>query len=379
MSVPVLLGISGSIAAYKSPDLIRLLVKAGFCVTPILSVNASKFVSPLSLSVVSQTETLMQDHFYSWQMPHLKVLKNAKAFVIAPASASMIAKLNAGMSDDLLSATWLSFHGPKLIVPAMHEEMWESSLAQVDHLKRQGVQVMSPVYGDLASGDRGQGRFPDLSLIALRIQLLRHTPLSFAGQEIVVTLGGTSEPLDKVRVLTNRSTGKMGSYLAWLAHFYGAKVTVITTCPVLDPGFHRVIQVETAEELYTQVMSVFPTADVLIMAAAVSDFTCEKSESKLSRNQGFQLQLTPTQDILKAVSVSKKPHQKVVGFCLEDDNLMTVAEEKFKNKKVDVMVANHSQNIGSEVRTVCILHQNNAQWLENLPIHDVAYHILKKI
>jgi len=379
MSFPVLLGISGSIAAYKSPDLIRLLVKAGLSVTPILSANASKFVSPLSLSVVAQTEALTQDHFYSWQMPHLSVSKKANAFVIAPASSSVIAKLNAGMADDILSATWLSFHGPKLIVPAMHDEMWESSLSQVTHLKSQGVQVMLPVYGDLASGDRGQGRFPDLPLISLRIQLMRHQPLSFMGKEMVVTVGGTSESLDGVRVLTNRSTGKMGSYLAWLAHFYGAKVTVITTCPILDPGFHRVIQVQTAADLTTQVLSVFPSADLLIMAAAVSDFTCEKSQSKLSRNQGFQLQLTPTEDILKKVSLSKKPHQKVVGFCLEDENLLTVAKEKLKNKKVDVMVANHSHNIGSESRTVCILDQNNAQWLENLPIHDVAYHILKKL
>jgi phosphopantothenoylcysteine decarboxylase/phosphopantothenate--cysteine ligase len=330
---------------------------------------------------VSQSDVLSQDDFLSWRLPHIQLAKKADFFVIAPASASAIAKLYAGMADDILSAAWLSFSGPKLLVPAMHDEMWRSVSVQkhVGALCREGAFLLPPVYGDLASGDIGYGRFPDLSLISLRISMLKYPALSFLGKKILITVGGTSEPLDTVRVLTNQSTGKLGSYLAWLCQFYQAEVTVITTVPILDPGFKEQIYVQTAKQMQDAVLSYFSDTDILIMAAAVSDFTCDPSPKKLSRSQSLALSLSPTEDILKSVSALKKSHQQVIGFCLQDQNLLDYAREKLRHKKTDFMVANTSDAIGSDYRTFYIVGEDKEYCFENKPVWEAAYHILSQI
>lgn len=374
----VLLGISGSIAAYKSPLIVRLLRQAGFLVTPIVSQSALQFVTPLALSTVAEESVLTQENFFSGDIPHLQLEREADVLVVAPATANMIAKFALGLADDVLSTVFLSFTGPKLVVPAMHVQMWQNPIVQehVASLKRRGVLFLGPESGELACGDVGIGRMVEPDLVLLAVQALFFPRLELAGKRFLISLGGTREPLDSMRVLTNRSTGKLGSMLAILAAFFGAEVQVVGTVPVVHPGVaYR--HVETVEEMRVALEDTMSWCSSLYMAAAVSDFTVERTEQKLKRTDGLSLNLKSTPDLVSALA-SQKGNRTIVGFCLEDQNLLEVARGKLVRKNLDYIIANTSEMVGADRRSFYVLEaaSDDIVSVENVSLLEAAYQIL---
>jgi len=380
---PLLLGVTGSISAYKTPELIRRLIQASVQVFPVLSRSAPQFVTPLSLETVSGNSVRLADDFT--HSGHIQLAKAGKALVIAPASANCISKCANGVADDLLSSLWLSFRGPKMVVPAMHAEMWENPAVgrNIALLKQDGVKVLGPDYGHLACNDVGVGRLVDLDLIVLATRLLALKPIHLKGKKMVITAGGTTESLDSVRVLTNKSTGVLGQTLAHCAAFFGAEVTLISTRSVMpNPELKKVVQVSTVSELSDAVQTHFKQSDLLVMAAAVSDFTVTPSAQKINRNnQGLSLDLKPTEDIVKSVALSKNPQQKIMGFCLEEAEVLEKkALEKLEKKQLDWIVANTPLAIGAASRTLQV-YKRGSQAKKNVQgdVLSVAYELLQTI
>ncbi len=358
----VLLGISGGIAAYKTPELIRQLKKASLEVTPILTQNAMTFVTPLSVQTVAESQAYTP---HSSEVPggilHLDLARNADVCVIAPASANTIAKLAGGFADDLLTSTVLAFQGPKCIAPAMHPEMWHNPITQknIQILKDSGCIILGPSSGELACKDHGQGRLVDLTLIVIAAQMAAYPKLNLGGKKVLISSGGTQEPIDPVRVITNRSTGQLGNMLAHVAALNGAEVTLVTTVPPCETcHLSQVVQVETADQMQQALLTHFPENDALIMAAAVSDFTVDTASQKISRSQAVQLELKGTPDILKMLSAQKR-HQKLVGFCLASTDLISTATRKLHEKSVDWIVANSPEAIGATQRQMTVISKEN--------------------
>ena len=375
----ILLGISGSIAAYKAPLLVRLLVEQGHEVSTVLSQSAEKFVTPLSLATVSGSEVLTQASFFSHTIPHLE--RQADVLLVAPATANMLAKFALGLADDVLSTVFLSFRGPKIVAPAMHTEMWENPIVQehIVRLRGLGVWVVGPDSGDLACGDVGVGRMVDINLLGLAVNVCLLTGLDFFGQRLLITAGGTKESLDSMRVLTNRSTGQLGEKLAHLAMFYGAEVRLITTVPIhiQHPGL-EVILVSSFSEMQEALHTHLEWCTRLYMAAAVSDFTMIPSDKKLKRKpEGLSLSLDATPDLLSEMS-SQKGDRVFVGFCLDDGELLTVAREKLLKKGLDYIVANRPESVGATHRSIHVLSRTDQaiHTLENASLLEVVYSIL---
>jgi phosphopantothenoylcysteine decarboxylase / phosphopantothenate---cysteine ligase len=379
----VILGITGGIAAYKIPDLVRLLTKSETTVTTVLTDNAKHFVTKPVLATLTAKEPLEDNMvFEAAHAPHLSVVEDPSIMVIAPATANIIAKCAYGIADNLLSTMFLAYVGPKLIVPAMHTEMWQNPITQgnVEKLKKHGVHFLGPAAGNLACGDKGVGRMVDIELIKLKIESLLYPQLNLVGKKVLITCGGTTEAIDNVRVITNRSTGKLGSRLAHMAAFMGAEVTIVSTVSVLDnPHLKEVVYVESASDMREVVNSKIKHNDCLYMAAAVSDFTCNKSGKKFKRSENQTLELEATADILAEIG-SKYSEKRLIGFCLEDHDLETKAKEKMKKKNLDYIVANTSNNIGKQTRSFTIYAQkSDKQKFENISLNDTVVKLLKLI
>lgn len=352
----VVLGICGGISAYKAPELVRLLKKRGCRVTCVLTSAAELFVSKLALEVVSESKVYTDLDRFSSESLHLALAREADVLAVVPASANSLAKFSHGFSDDLLSALVLSFTKPKLLVPAMHTEMWENRAVQRNlfQLSADGFFVLGPIVGDLASGDFGKGRLADLDDIVARILLL---PLPFRhlnGKRLLITAGGTMEAIDTVRAITNHSTGQMGYELARVATFMGARVTLVSTTPVVGTLFDSVVLASSVDDLSAALHAKLDEHDGLIMAAAVSDFKPKVvADKKIRRGQSLILELEATQDILKSL-LPKKRHRTFIGFCLNDTNLAEVALQKLDAKGLDYIVANTSKMFGKAERDVLI-------------------------
>ncbi len=374
----VIFGISGSISAYKSLDIIRLLRKADIKVTPILSESAHKFVTPWSVETLSEAPIVTND-IKEGVISHLEICKSATSFIICPASANIIAKLAQGLADDILSASFLSFRGPKIIFPAMHTEMWENHMTQenVKRLKTAGVVVIEPTSGDLASGDIGKGRLPDIHLIADLIQMSFMKPIELNGKNIIITSGGTSEPIDTARIITNHASGRSGHVIANMAAFFGANVTLIRTKrhPLLDSIITH--DVTTTQELEETLLPLRDDCHKLIMNAAVSDFTINSSSKKLNRNDFKSLELIPTNDILKKFNEKKPSHCFSIGFCLHDsDDLVEIAKQKRIDKHCNIMIANDPTSFGKDQRRVVLIDNKEALTYESISLYSLAYKLL---
>ncbi len=382
----LILGVSGSVAAYKAPELIRLFAKDGISVVPVLTANARRFVAPHALAAVSHSPVYDQLFDGNLGSPHLELGRSVDALVIAPASANVIAKLANGHGDDLLSTLFLSFEGPRLIVPAMHTEMVENKAVEANLavLKSSGVVVLGPVVGDLAFGDVGNGRMVDLPLIVAQTKCLLATDApNLQNVRVVITAGGTEVPIDPVRVITNRSTGKLGHMLASIAAGLGAEVTLITTreSEIAHPEIHSV-WVKTPDEMNAAAQRYFPSCDALIMAAAVSDFTVEMSSEKVQRKGPLVLSGSPTVDILANLG-RQKTSQRVVGFCLESEpNLLKRAAEKLVQKHCDVMIANTLSAMGADRRSATVLFADASRAAVSItdqPLFDFGMHLLREV
>jgi phosphopantothenoylcysteine decarboxylase/phosphopantothenate--cysteine ligase len=390
----IVLGVTGSIAAYKSADLASKLAQAGALVDCILTHSAEKFVTPLTFQSVTGRRAYTDSDLWGNEahVLHVGLGKQTDLFVVAPCTANTIARLANGISDNLLTVTALAARCPILIVPAMDGGMYDHPATQenLEKLKSRGAMILGPVEGHLASGLSAKGRMVEPAEIFGHIRVILGSRGRLAQKKIVVTAGGTQEALDPVRVLTNRSSGKQGYALAQAALDEGANVVLITTPTSLTPPVGaNVVHVESAKQMLDAVLHESAQTDVLIMAAAVADFRpVNAAENKMKKRDGIpQIQLEETEDILKTVSsqpVGKMRPKIVVGFAAESRDLLQNAREKLTSKKVDMVVANDisasDAGFGVDTNRITLLFPDGRQ--EPMPLMsktEAAEAVLEKI
>ena len=344
----IVLGVTGGIAAYKSAEIVSRLRHSGANVHVIMTRNATEFVAPLTFQTLSANQ-VVTDTFEApeyWNVEHVALAKLADIFVVAPATANILAKMASGIADDMLSTTLLATKAQILVAPAMNTGMWTAPATQnnVKVLKERGVLMIGPESGMLACGDEGAGRMSEPETIVGEICRILSRKQDYAGKKVLITAGATRERLDPVRFITNDSSGKMGFAIAEAARDRGAEVTVIRGSVTAEiPAGIRMIRIESARELYDAMMQKAPEQDVIIQAAAVSDYRpAEQKDRKIKKESGSDLTLILTEnpDIAKAVGEQKKPGQTLVGFAAETDNLLKNAKSKLGKKKLDLIVAN---------------------------------------
>ena len=346
----IVLGVTGSIAAYKAADLASKLTQAGTQMDVILTNAAEKFVTPLTFQSVTGRRAYTDKDLWGNEahVLHVGLGHKSDLLIIAPCTANTISKLVHGGADNLLTVTALASQSPLVIAPAMDGGMFDHPATQenLDTLRERGAYIIEPAEGHLASGLTGVGRLPETHELIGHIRLILGRRGLLAGKKVLITAGGTQEPLDPVRVLTNRSSGKQGYALAQAALDAGAEVMLVTTPTALTPPVGAIlIEVETAKQMLDAVMQEFPESDTLIMAAAVADFRPKDvAENKIKKEGGIpQIELEATEDILKAVAglrSSMKRKQVVAGFAAESQNLLENAVNKLQSKKLDLIAAN---------------------------------------
>ena len=402
----VVLGVTGSIAAYKSAPLVRVLKKAGAEVQVLMTPGAERFIPPLTLGTLSEKEVLTkifpENEDGSWTK-HVTLGQWADLFVVAPATAQTIAKLAHGFCDSMLTATALSARCPLLVCPAMDRDMYHHAATQdnLERLREIGYAVMPAEHGELASGLVGKGRMPEPEAILERgAEMMgdEHKPAAdrasdsdtspLTDTEVLVTAGPTREPLDPVRVLTNPSTGIMGHALAEAAARRGASVTLVTGPTTLSPpsGVEG-IQVQTAEEMNEAVQARRETADYVFMAAAVADYTPADPSStkrkKEDKDEDFTLHLRRTPDILKMLGAHKRPDQVLIGFALETDDALENARRKLEEKNLDWIAVNNpteeGAGFGPTNRVTLLRRDGPPEELPLMPKADVAEALLDRV
>ena len=339
----VVLGITGGIAAYKSVEVVRRLVESGAHVAPIMTSGAKRFIGEVTLSALASEPVKSSLWDEDDPIPHTTLGQEADVILVAPATARLIGTYAAGISNDLLTATLLASRAPVILCPAMHTEMWEHPAVQenIRMLQNRGVTIVAPEDGKLAGGDVGKGRLASPNAIVSAVEQTL-TLDDLAEFKILVTAGGTREPIDPVRFITNRSTGKQGYALAEAAVARGATVTLVTTVDREAPIGVEIKHAETASDLRSAVMSCADNYDVIIMAAAVADFQPSlPSDRKLKKSEQISnLEIEPTHDFLIDLGEGKSPHQIIVGFAAETEELEKNAKEKLQRKNLDLIVAN---------------------------------------
>ena len=386
----ILLGVTGSIAAYKAVELLRLLTKAGAEVQVVMTEAATKFVAPLTFETLSRQEVLrdMWSLAYSHRIGHIEATQRADLFVVAPATARTIARLALGLADDFLSCIYLASRCPVVVAPAMDCDMLEHQVVQenLGRLRDRGVHIVEPDTGPLASGMVGRGRLADVAAILDRIELVLSPRQDFAGQVVLVTAGPTREPLDPVRFLSNRSSGKMGYAIAEAAAARGARVILVSgpTALTVPPGVDC-IHVETADEMYRAVLAKLEPAGVVIKAAAVADYRpTRRADRKIKKDQAVpEIALEPTPDILAELG-KRKGTRILVGFAAETDDLLDNARTKLQRKNLDLVVANNVREAGAgfDVDTNVVTMLDGAGRAETLPLlskREVADRILDRV
>ncbi|HEX6419306.1 MAG TPA: bifunctional phosphopantothenoylcysteine decarboxylase/phosphopantothenate--cysteine ligase CoaBC [Acidimicrobiales bacterium] len=340
----IVLGVSGGIAAYKAVEVCRRLVDRGAHVVPVLTRGATRFVGVTTFSALASEPARTSLFDDADPIPHTRLGQSADLVVVAPATARVIGAYAAGISNDLLTATLLATEAPVVVCPAMHAEMWRHPAVRdnVATLARRGVHIVGPEEGRLAGGDTGAGRLASPAAIVAGVEAALAEARDLAGLHVVVTAGGTREPIDPVRFVGNRSSGKQGHALAAEAAERGAKVTLVTTAGLPAPPSADVVRVETAAEMDEAVRAVASGADVIVMAAAVADFRPVRvAGRKLKKQDGVpEIALEPTVDILAGLGARKRPDQTLVGFAAETDQLRQNAAAKLAAKGADLIVAN---------------------------------------
>ena len=355
----VVLGVCGGIAAYKAVELCRRLTEAGAVVSPVLTAGATRFVGEVTFSALASERARTSLWDDDDPIPHTRLGQAADVVVVAPATARLLGSYAAGISDDLLTATLLATRAPVVVCPAMHTEMWDHPATRdnVALLQRRGVRVVGPSVGPLAGGDAGAGRLAEpAEIVAEVVAALAGGPASgparagdLTGWRVLVTAGGTREPIDAVRFIGNRSSGKQGHALADEAAARGAAVTLVTTVDrAVAPGV-VVVRVETAAEMERAVLHASAAADVVLMAAAVADFRPRAPAGhKLKKAGGVpEVLLEPTPDILAQLARVRRPGQLLVGFAAETADVVAAAAEKLRRKDLDLVVANDVSAAGA--------------------------------
>jgi phosphopantothenoylcysteine decarboxylase/phosphopantothenate--cysteine ligase len=374
----VVLGVTGGVAAYKAAYLARRLIERGYTVRVVMTDSAQEFIGRATFGAITGSDPVTSFFSESDVSPHTTLGQWAEAIVIAPATASSISRLASGQSSDVLIATVLASSAPVVVAPAMHTEMWQhpSTTANIERLRTFEYSIVEPEIGPLAGGDQGVGRLADPDTIADAVDTLFPVP-DMNGMNVLITAGGTREPIDPVRYLGNHSTGKMGNALAEAALQRGASVVLVTAAEPPPVGRIEVVSVDTADEMAQAVWERTADTDVAVMAAAVADFKPRSEESeKLRRADGVPtIELEPTPDVLKGVHEST-PRPFLVGFAAESGSLAAVAE-KAARKGVDLLVANdiakEGSGFGTDTNEVhLVFRDGSTEDLELMSKADVA-------
>lgn len=389
----VVLGVTGSIAAYKSASLASLLVKNHADVHVIMTEHATNIINPLTFETLTGHKCLIDtfDRNFEYKVEHISIAKKADIFVIAPATANVISKVAHGLADDMLSTTFLACNCPKLISPAMNTQMLENPITQ-DNLKiceKYGMKIIDSASGFLACGDTGKGKMPEPETIFEHILYEIKYKKDLVGKKILVTAGATREAIDPVRYITNHSTGKMGFAIATVASMRGASVTLISGQTNLKtPLFVNRIDVVSAEDMFNAVKENFSGADIVIKSAAVADFrpahyVDEKiKKMNTSENETPSIELERTKDILKYLGENKK-NQFLCGFSMETQNMIENSQKKLEKKNLDMIVANNLKvagaGFGTDTNIVTIITKNNSKELPIMSKEEVAFELLNEI
>lgn len=383
----IILGITGCIAAYKSADILRSLVKKGADVWVVMTDSAQEFITPLTFRTLSGNPcitNMFDKSSESMPLPHISLSDGADLLLVAPATANILGKAANGLADDILSTLLLSCSCKKIFAPAMNTKMWESKAVQ-ENLKKArslGIEMIEPDLGELACGQIGKGRMAQIEMIVEHVEKAVGTVQDLAGKRILVTAGGTKELIDPVRFIGNMSSGRMGYEVARAASERGAIVTLISASELSEdlPGV-TIHTVQSAGQMSEAVKEHLPRNDALVMAAAVSDFSPSKRSSrKIKKDKGpLNISLEPTEDILGSVSRNKKG-KVVVGFALESEDLIANAKKKLKEKQLDMIVANDISAFGAKDSRVSIIEKNGA--VKKFPMqskYDTANRILDRM
>lgn len=385
----VLLGVTGSIAAYKIANLASMLVKLNAEVHVIMTKNAEQFISPITFETLTGNKVVDDtfDRNSGYQVAHIAMAAEADVVMIAPASANVMAKLAHGIADDMLTSTMLACTSPILISPAMNTHMYENQITQenIEKLKSLGYKLIEPASGYLACGDTGRGKMPEPEMLLDCILQEIACEKDMAGKKVLITAGPTREALDPVRYITNHSTGKMGYALAENAARRGAEVTVVSGPTQLKkPAFVKVINVVTAEEMYQAVEQEFDSQDIVVMSAAVADYRpAAVADNKIKKSEGeMSILMERTRDILGTFAKEKK-QQFVCGFSMETENMLENSKAKLTKKNLDMIVANNLKvagaGFGTDTNIVTVITEETCEELPIMKKEEVAGAIFDRI
>lgn len=386
----IVLGVTGSIAAYKIASLASMLVKQHASVHVIMTQNATNFINPITFETLTGHKCLVDtfDRNFEFQVEHVSLAKQADLMLIAPASANVIGKMAHGIADDMLTTTVLACKAPVYVSPAMNTNMYENPIVQdnLRTLEKYGMKVIDPASGYLACGDTGAGKMPEPQTLFAYIEAELAHKKDLSGKRVLVTAGATQEALDPVRYLTNHSTGKMGYALAKAAMVRGAQVTLVSGQTNLEPPlFVDLVPVISAQDMYEAVESRFDETDVLIMAAAVADYRPkEYVDQKIKKKAGDNvLELARTTDIIGTLSARKKQGQFLCGFSMETEHMLENSKKKLQKKHLDMIVANNLRTdgagFGKDTNVVTLIREDGQMELPKLSKLEVSHRILDEI
>lgn len=386
----IIIGVSGGIAAYKTAYLVSALSKTEADVNVIMTKNACEFISPLVFETLTGNKCYVDtfDRNFKFDVEHISLAKKADIFMIAPATANVIAKIANGIVDDMLTTTFLASKCKKIVSPAMNTAMFENQITQdnIAKLKKYGIGVVEPQNGLLACGDTGAGKMPEPDFLFDVIEREIAREKDMLGKKVLVTAGATMESLDPVRFLTNHSSGKMGFAIAKEAMLRGAEVTVVkanTTAEI--PNFVKIVEVSSAKDMFDAVTALSDQQDIIVKAAAVADYTPESYvDSKIKKKDGdLSIPLKRTMDILKYLGENKKEGQFLCGFSMETDNMLENSKAKLSKKNADMIVANNLRDAGSGFKTdtnaVTLITRDGYRSLELKSKAEVAKEIFDEI
>ncbi len=387
----VLLGISGSIAAYKIANLARMLKKSGYNVYVLMTENAQNFIHPLTLETLTQNKCLIDtfDRNFEYSVEHVSIAKKADVVLLAPASANVIGKIANGIADDMLTTTVMACTCKVIISPAMNHNMFHNPIVQdnINKLKHFGYEIIPPDSGMLANGDLGDGRMPDEDILYNYIYREIAYDKDLAGKKVLVTAGATCEAIDPVRYITNHSSGKMGYAVAKIAALRGAEVILVSGKVTLmpPPFISKIINVTSAHEMFEAVKANYSDCDLIVKAAAVADYRpVYVSDEKLKKSdKEMSIELCRTDDILKWLGQNKKENQVLCGFAMETQNMISNAQKKLLEKNLDMIAANNLKVCGagfqSDTNVLTLITKENIIELPIMSKEDVASILLDKL
>ena len=386
----VVLGVTGSIAAYKIANLASMLVKLHADVHVIMTQNATNFINPITFETLTSNKCLVDtfDRNFQFNVEHVALAQRADIFMVAPASANVIGKITGGIADDMLTTTIMACKAPKLIAPAMNTNMFENPIVQ-DNLKKlesYGYEIINPATGYLACGDTGAGKLPSEEVLLSYIVKELHYEKDMVGKKVLVTAGPTREAIDPVRYISNHSTGKMGYAIAKCAMERGAEVFLVTgETSTPKPAFVNIIPVVSAKDMFEAVKEYAVDADFIIKAAAVADYTpANVANDKIKKSDDdMSISLVRTTDILKYLGEHKKAGQVICGFAMETKDLLENATKKLTGKNADMIVANNLKvegaGFGTDTNVVTLIKKDEVKELPLLSKDDVAKAILDEM